>query len=151
MSRFSQNWDKIFKNGLLYRVFPEFSYLGKLSTVCYDDVIKFSRVCTLYLYVPWKITWTGYGDDVIDHFRKKSIVFRDTRDHQEHDAKNRLSIPSPSPEKLVAEIGSFLALINNPRGSLSVAGRQLAHICPHYFEAIILCKNGPQWEIKPVY
>ena len=38
------------------------------------------------------------------HFRKKSIIFLDTRDHQEHDAKVRLSIPSPSPEKLKAEI-----------------------------------------------
>ena len=51
-----------------------------------------------------RFTWTGYGDDVIDHFRKKSIVFRDTRDHQEHDSKNRLPIPGPSPEKSVAEI-----------------------------------------------
>ena len=41
---------------------------------------------------------------VIDHFRKKCLFFRDTRDHQEHDAKNRLSIPSPSPEKPLAEI-----------------------------------------------
>ena len=41
---------------------------------------------------------------VTNHFRKKSIIFRDTRDHQEHDAKNRLSIPGPSPEKSVAEI-----------------------------------------------
>ena len=41
---------------------------------------------------------------VTDHFRKKSIVFRDTRDHQEHDSKNRLPIPGPSPEKSVAEI-----------------------------------------------
>ena len=49
MSRFSQNWDKIFKNGLWDSVFPEFAYLGKLLTVCYDDVIKFSHVGTLYL------------------------------------------------------------------------------------------------------
>ena len=49
-------------------------------------------------------TWTGYGDDVIDHFRKKSIIFRDTTDNQEHDAKNRLLIPGPSSEKPVAEI-----------------------------------------------
>ena len=41
---------------------------------------------------------------MIGHFRKKSLFFRDTRDNQEYDAKNRLSIPSPSPEKLVAEI-----------------------------------------------
>ena len=38
------------------------------------------------------------------HFQKKSIIFRDTREHQEHDTKNRLSIPSPSSEKPVAEI-----------------------------------------------
>ena len=38
------------------------------------------------------------------HFRKKSIIFRDTRDHQEHDAKNRLLISGPSFEKPVAEI-----------------------------------------------
>ena len=38
------------------------------------------------------------------HFRKKSLFFRDTREHPEHDAKNRLSLPSPSPEKLLAEI-----------------------------------------------
>ena len=41
---------------------------------------------------------------VIDHFWKKRLFFRDTRDHQEHDTKNRLSIPGPSPEKLMAEI-----------------------------------------------
>jgi len=39
-----------------------------------------------------------------DHFRKKSLIFRDTRDHTEHDAKSRLSLPSPSPEKPLAEI-----------------------------------------------
>ena len=39
-----------------------------------------------------------------DHFRKKYLFFRDTRDNPEHDAKNRLSIPRPSPEKLMAEI-----------------------------------------------
>ena len=49
-------------------------------------------------------TWTGCGDDVNDHFRKKSLFFRDTRDHPEHDAKNRLSLPCPSPEKSLAEI-----------------------------------------------
>ena len=51
-----------------------------------------------------RFTWTGYGNDVIDHFRKKSIIFRDTRDHQEHDAKNRLLISGPSFEKPEAEI-----------------------------------------------
>ena len=39
-----------------------------------------------------------------DDFWKKSIIFRDTREHQEHDTKNRLSIPGPSSEKLMAEI-----------------------------------------------
>ena len=41
---------------------------------------------------------------LIGHFRKKSLFFRDTRDHQEHDTKNRLSVPGPNPEKLMAEI-----------------------------------------------
>ena len=41
---------------------------------------------------------------VTGHFRKKCLFFRDTRDNQGHDAKNRLSIPGPSSEKLVAEI-----------------------------------------------
>ena len=37
-------------------------------------------------------------------FLEKTIVFRDRKDNQEHDAKVRLSIPSPSSEKLKAEI-----------------------------------------------
>ena len=52
----------------------------------------------------FEVSWAGYGDDVIDHFRKKSSFFRDTRDNQEHDTKKRLSIPGPSPEKPEAEI-----------------------------------------------
>ena len=51
-----------------------------------------------------RFTWTGYGDDVIDHFREKSLFFQDTRDNQEYDAENRLSLPGPSSEKLMAEI-----------------------------------------------
>ena len=39
-----------------------------------------------------------------DHFRKRSLCFRDTRDKQEHDTKKLMSIPGPSPEKLMAEI-----------------------------------------------
>ena len=39
-----------------------------------------------------------------DHFRRKSLFFQDTRDHPKHDAKNRLSSPSPGPEKPLAEI-----------------------------------------------
>ena len=38
------------------------------------------------------------------HFRKKSLFFRDTREHPEQDAKNRLSLSSPSPEKPLAKI-----------------------------------------------
>ena len=41
---------------------------------------------------------------LIGHFQKKSLFFRDTRNKSEHDAKNRLSLPVPSPEKLMAEI-----------------------------------------------
>ena len=41
------------------------------------------------------------------HFRKKSIIFRDTTDNQEHDAKNRLLMPGPSSEKPVAEIAQL--------------------------------------------
>ena len=33
MSRFSRNWDKIFKNGIWDRVPPEFAYLGKLLKI----------------------------------------------------------------------------------------------------------------------
>ena len=44
---------------------------------------------------------------MVEHFRKKSLFFQDTRDNQEYDAKNRLSIPGPSPEKLMAEVYSF--------------------------------------------
>ena len=39
-------------------------------------------------------------------FWKKSLFFRDTRHNQQHDAKNRLSISSPSSEKLLAEVES---------------------------------------------
>ena len=53
---------------------------------------------------------------VTNHFRKKSIIFRDTRDHQEYDAKNRLSIPGPGPEKPVAEIDELKK--NRPKPSL---------------------------------
>ena len=45
-----------------------------------------------------------YGDGVIDHFREKSLFFRDTANNKKHDAKKRLSISGPSLEKPVAEI-----------------------------------------------
>ena len=44
------------------------------------------------------------------HFRKKSIIFRYTREHQEHDTRNRLSISSLSSEKPVAEIDQLKKL-----------------------------------------
>ena len=44
------------------------------------------------------------SNQLIGHFGKKSLFFRDTRDHTEHGAKNRSSLPSPSSEKPLAEI-----------------------------------------------
>ena len=41
---------------------------------------------------------------VMDHFRKKSIIFRDMRTHGEHNTKDRLSISCPSPEKPSSQI-----------------------------------------------
>ena len=55
------------------------------------------------------------------HFRKKSIIFRDTTEHQEHNTKNRLSIPSPSSEKPVAEIDHL------KKTDLSVLDQNLSH------------------------
>jgi len=43
---------------------------------------------------------------VIDSFWKKSLFFRDTTDHQELDAKTRLSIPITSFENTLAEVVS---------------------------------------------
>ena len=54
--------------------------------------------------IPWKITWTGYGDDVIDHFVKKSIIFRDMRTQGKHDAKVRFRISCPKAKKTDSEI-----------------------------------------------
>ena len=48
---------------------------------------------------------------------EKSLFFRDTRDHPEHDAKNRLSLPSPSPEKPLAEIDELKN--NRPNSELN--------------------------------
>ena len=72
-----------------------------------------SKVCTLESVSEWsklrkisKMDEFQFSRDhhVTAHFRKKSLFFRDTRDHSEHDAKNRLSLHSPSPEKPLAEI-----------------------------------------------
>ena len=58
------------------------------------------------------------------HFRKKSIIFRDTTDNQEHDAKNRLLIPGPSSEKPVAEIAQLkktdLSLLNESDSAIEL-------------------------------
>ena len=51
-----------------------------------------------------RFTWTGYGDDVIGHFRKKSIIFRDMRTQWERDAKVRFRISLPSFEKIDSQI-----------------------------------------------
>ena len=40
------------------------------------------------------------------HFRKKYLFFQDTREHPEHDAKNRLSLSITGSEKTLAEIES---------------------------------------------
>ena len=55
VSRFSQNWEEIFGNGLWHHVPTEFAYLGKLLTFTGSDrlrngdVMKFSYVFSLYL------------------------------------------------------------------------------------------------------
>ena len=57
----------------------------------------------------------------------KSLFFRDTRNHPEHDAKNRLSLPSPSPEKPLAEIDQLkkptLVKVKGPSSGRSVEER----------------------------
>ena len=63
-----------------------------------SDISKFQDIGKIH----WKF-WLRHHH-VTGHFRKKSLFFRDTREHPEHDAKNRLSLPSSSPEKLLAEI-----------------------------------------------
>ena len=50
-----------------------------------------------------KSKWSA-DNQLIGHFGKKPLFFRETRQHQEHDAKVRLSISGPSSEKPVAEI-----------------------------------------------
>jgi len=62
MCRFSKKWELTFKNGHRNRVFYEFAYLGKLLT--------------------------GYGSDVIDHYWKKAIIFRDMRSRRCLQVKN---------------------------------------------------------------
>ena len=51
--------------------------------------------------------WTKFSDHVTKTWpviSEKASFFLDNRDHQEHDAKSRLSIPVPSSQKLMAEI-----------------------------------------------
>ena len=50
--------------------------------------------------VPWRITWQEYGNDVIDHLRKSSIIYPDMQTQEEHDAKIRI------PEKTDSQIDS---------------------------------------------
>ena len=75
-----------------------------------DDMDQFdTRIDPFWdIYVPLRryLTYQKESADhqLTDHFRKKSLFFRDTRDNREHDAKNRLPKPGPSPEKPVAEI-----------------------------------------------
>ena len=75
-----------------------------------DDLDHFDTPIYPFLFIkvpPWR-SWThrkqSADHHVTDDFWKKSIIFRDTREHQEHDTKNLLSIPGPSSEKLMAEI-----------------------------------------------
>jgi len=51
-----------------------------------------------------RFPWIGYGDDVIDHFRKKSIIFRDMRTQWEPDTEVRFRISLPSFEKIDSQI-----------------------------------------------
>ena len=80
---------------------------------CVTGSSPYSTVCALESVSEWskwrkmsKMDKIQFSRDhhVIDHFRRISLFFLDTRSNQEHDAKNRLSIPGPSPEKPVAEI-----------------------------------------------
>ena len=77
MSRFSQHWDKISTNGLR------------------DCVEKFSKMDNYQL---------SRDHHVVDHFRKKSIIFRDMRTQGERNAEVRLSISCPSAEKTDSQI-----------------------------------------------
>ena len=75
-----------------------------------DDLDHFDTHIYPFLFtkVPTRRSWThrkqSADHHVTDDFWKKSIIFRDTREHQEHDTKIRLSIPSPSSEKPLAEV-----------------------------------------------
>ena len=80
---------------------------------CATGSSPYSKVCALESVSEWskwrKMSKTdkiqkSADHQLSDHFRKKLLFFLDTRNNQEHDAKNRLSIPGPSPEKPVAEI-----------------------------------------------
>ena len=72
-----------------------------------------SSISEKYSFIPELIDhkWSKIGEiqksadhHVTDQFRNTTIFFRDTRYHQEHGAKVRLSILGPSPELALAEI-----------------------------------------------
>ena len=81
-----------------------------------------------------------------DHFRKKSIVFRDTRYHQKDDAKNRLPIPGPSPEKSVAEIDQ---LKKTDLSDLVIIHQDFERIRKHH--QAVRCQQQSIWQIDMVF
>ena len=93
-----KSWEKITRRGKRPKINPE------------DDLDQFDTHLAKFLNieVPLRLYKTNrkWSADhhVIGHFRTKSLFFWDTRDNQDYDAKNRLLIPGPSPEKLMAEI-----------------------------------------------
>ena len=80
-----------------------------------------------------------------DNFREKCIVFRDTRDHQEHDAKNRLLIPGPSSEKPVAEIHQLKKKPTLEQISLPISGNGLSPESPSCRHDLIV---SDLWTVK---
>ena len=77
-----------------------------------DDLDQFDTHLDTFLNIKVPLRWyktnrkRSADHHVISHFRKKSLFFWDTRDNQEYDAKTRLLIAGPSPEKLMVEIES---------------------------------------------
>ena len=68
--------------------------------------INMSTFICIKSHIHLFLTNRKYSPDhqLIGHFGKKSLFFRDTRKVQEHYAKVRLSISLTSPENSVAEI-----------------------------------------------
>ena len=76
-------------------------YNSHISNWSYSFNSKFQDIWKIH----WKYLITSSSRDRSSP--EKSLFFQDTRDHQEHDAKNHLSIPGPSPENLMAEVLSL--------------------------------------------